>query len=166
MSWLDFSYRPLADWLACWIVTRTEALLVKLGTFARDTFVIFFQSWETNATRFCSWRCLQNATECSAQAKKFREGVEYSDVCEFLSMDLSDLLKSDVKSKVESKVHRCAQILAWHISIHHTTCKSPKFPFNIFHVPSAVLLFDDVPSRLFSCEMLWGCKDSAYGVPF
>ena len=46
---------------------------------------------------------LQSALQ---QAKKFREGVEYSDVCEFLSMDLSDLLKSDVKSKVESKVHR------------------------------------------------------------
>eukprot|EP00435_Cladocopium_sp_Y103_P040164 s652_g10.t2 len=60
-AWYDKNLlRPLADWLACWIVTRAEA-------------------------------------------RKFREGVEYSDVCEFLSIDLSDLLKSDVKSKVESK---------------------------------------------------------------
>eukprot|EP00438_Fugacium_kawagutii_P009556 Skav231886 [mRNA] locus=scaffold708:32820:44430:- [translate_table: standard] len=42
----------------------------------------------------------------SLEAKKFREGVNYTDVCEFLSMDLADLLKSDVKSKVESKAHR------------------------------------------------------------
>lgn len=40
---------------------------------------------------------------CPFQAGKFRSGVEYNDVCEFLSMDLTDLLKSDVKSKVDEK---------------------------------------------------------------
>ncbi|CAJ1330598.1 unnamed protein product [Effrenium voratum] len=59
--WYDNNLRrPLAEWLACWIVTRAEA-------------------------------------------EKFRESVDFKDVCDFLSMELSELLKSSVRSKVESK---------------------------------------------------------------
>ncbi|CAK8997192.1 unnamed protein product, partial [Durusdinium trenchii] len=67
-AWYDKNLlRPLADWLACWIITRPEA-------------------------------------------GKFRSGVEYNDVCEFLSMDLTDLLKSDVKSKVDEKTKADSKI--------------------------------------------------------
>ncbi|CAE7232459.1 unnamed protein product, partial [Symbiodinium sp. CCMP2456] len=59
--WYDEKLRrPLAEWLACWIVTRPEA-------------------------------------------EKFRQAVEFKDVCDFLSMDLAELLKSSCKARVEVK---------------------------------------------------------------
>eukprot|EP00439_Symbiodinium_sp_Y106_P005649 s3035_g1.t1 len=59
--WYDEKLRrPLAEWLACWIVTRPEA-------------------------------------------EKFRQAVEFKDVCDFLSMDLAELLKSSCKARVELK---------------------------------------------------------------
>ncbi|CAK9018313.1 Uncharacterized protein SCF082_LOCUS14028 [Durusdinium trenchii] len=77
-AWYDKNLlRPLADWLACWIITRPEAEMHQgLGRWAG----------------------------------KFRSGVEYNDVCEFLSMDLTDLLKSDVKSKVDEKTKADSKI--------------------------------------------------------
>ena len=114
----------------------------------RDMFVSCFQNWETHATSFCSdgYR--------DEHRLRSSERVSSTPTSASSSPWTCQICWSPTWNPRSSP--RCTDSCMTNMTVHHTTSKSPKFPFNIFNIPSATLLFD-VPSRLFSCEMVWGC---------